>query len=64
VGEHFVQAAQLATEFQYWDAAGVLLVHFAIAVTDALTIKVGGVKSAGLDRPGVLPACSALLCSC
>ena len=37
-------------EFQYWNAAGVLLVHAAIALTDALTIKVGGVKSAGEDH--------------
>jgi len=50
VGEHFAQAAHLATEFQYWNAAGVLLVHAAIALTDALTIKVGGVKSAGEDH--------------
>jgi hypothetical protein len=50
VGEHFAQAAQLATEFQYWNAAGVLLVHAAIALTDALTIKAGGVKSAGEDH--------------
>ena len=50
VGEHFAQAAQLATEFQYWNAAGVLQVHAAIALTDALTIKAGGVKSAGEDH--------------
>jgi len=40
----------MATQFQYWNAAGVLLVHAAIALTDALTVKVGGVKSAGEDH--------------
>ena len=30
VGEHFAKAAEVATEFEYWNAAGVLLVHAAI----------------------------------
>lgn len=38
VGESFAQAAEMATEFQYWNVAGVLLVHAAIALTDALTV--------------------------
>lgn len=50
MGESFAQAAELAMQFQYWNAAGVLLVHAAIALTDALTVKVGGVKSAGEDH--------------
>jgi len=50
VGENFAEAAEVATEFEYWNAAGVLLVHAAIALTDALTVKVGGVKSAGEDH--------------
>ena len=50
VAESFAQAAEMATEFQYWNAAGVLLVHAAIALTDALTVKIGGVKSAGEDH--------------
>jgi hypothetical protein len=44
------KAAEVVTEFEYWNAAGVLLVHAAIALTDALTVKVGGVKSAGGDH--------------
>jgi hypothetical protein len=32
------------------EAAGVLLVHAAIAPTDAITVKVGGVKSVGEDH--------------
>ena len=50
VAENFAQAAEMATEFQYWNAAGVLLVHAAIALTDALTVKIGGVKNAGEDH--------------
>jgi hypothetical protein len=50
VAEHFARAADLATEFQYWNAAGVLFVHAAIALADALTVKVGGVKSIGEDH--------------
>ncbi len=50
VAENFAQAAEIAAEFRYWNAAGVLLVHAAIALTDALTIKIGGVKSAGEDH--------------
>ena len=50
VAESFVAAAAVATEFEYWNAAGVLLVHAAIALTDALTVKIGGVKSVGEDH--------------
>jgi hypothetical protein len=50
VAENFAQAARLATEYEYWNAAGVLLVHAAIALTDALTVKVGGAKSVGEDH--------------
>ena len=50
VAENFAQAAEKATEFQYWNAAGVLLVHASIALTDALTVKIGGAKSAGEDH--------------
>ncbi len=41
----FKDAALLAQEFEYWNAAGVLIVHAAIAFTDALTVKMRGVKS-------------------
>ncbi|MDD5556499.1 MAG: hypothetical protein PHN82_04515 [bacterium] len=46
----FREAASLAMEFEYWNAAGVLIVHSAIAVTDAICIRIGGVKSAGDDH--------------
>jgi hypothetical protein len=50
VADNFSQAAKLATAYEYWNAAGVLLVHAAIALTDALTVKVGGAKSVGGDH--------------
>jgi len=46
----FKDAAALAQEYEYWNAAGVIIVHAAIAFTDALTVKIGGVKSRGEDH--------------
>jgi cobyrinic acid a,c-diamide synthase len=50
VAENFANTAEVAAEFEYWNAAGVLLVHAGIAFTDAVTVKIGGVKSAGEDH--------------
>ena len=50
VADSFYKGAGLAMEFEYWNAAGVLMIHAAIAFTDALTVKVGGVKSSGDDH--------------
>ncbi len=50
VADNFYSGAELAKEFEYWNAAGVLIIHAAIAYTDAVTIKVGGVKSQGEDH--------------
>jgi hypothetical protein len=50
VADNFYNGADTAKEFEYWNAAGVLIIHAAIAYTDALTIKVGGVKSQGDDH--------------
>lgn len=50
VAENFYRGAELAREFEYWNAAGVLIVHSAIAYTDAITIKFGGVKSKGEEH--------------
>jgi len=47
VSKSFYDAAILAHDFEYFNAAGVLIVHAAIAKADALTIKNGGVKSRG-----------------
>lgn len=50
VADNFYSGADCAKEFEYWNAAGVLIIHAAIAYTDAITIKVGGVKSQGEDH--------------
>src|SRR5258706_15851606 len=50
VADGFYKRAEAARTFEYWNAAGVLIIHAAIAYTDAITIKVGGVKSQGEDH--------------
>ncbi len=50
VAEHFYNAAKDSNELEYWTAAGVLIVHSAIAFADALSIKLAGVKSVGEDH--------------
>ncbi|MCF8241913.1 MAG: hypothetical protein K9J16_11040 [Melioribacteraceae bacterium] len=50
VADNFYNGAKVAAEFEYWNAAGVLIVHAAIAYGDAVTIKYGGVKSKGEDH--------------
>ena len=41
----FLKAAELAREHEYWNAAGLLIVHGSIAYADAVTIRLAGVKS-------------------
>ena len=45
VAGQFCQAAELAREFGYWNAAGLLFVHSAIAFADAVAIARKGEKS-------------------
>lgn len=47
VAEHFYQAASDSIALGYWTASGVLIVHSAIAYSDALCIKQSGIKSVG-----------------
>jgi hypothetical protein len=44
--EHFASACAVSASRKY-RAAGILLVHAAIALIDALTVRAGGVKSTG-----------------
>ena len=44
-GAQFFEAAELAREFEYWNAAGLLYVHSAIAYADAVAIQRRGEKS-------------------
>jgi len=50
VADGFRQAAETAEAFEYWNAAGLLIVHAAIAYADALNIRTAGVKSQGEDH--------------
>jgi hypothetical protein len=47
VAQHFYDAARDSMNLEYWTAAGVLIVHSAIAYADALSIKQSGEKSVG-----------------
>jgi len=47
VAENFYDGARLASEYSYYNAAGVLIVHAAIAYSDAISIKNKGVKVHG-----------------
>lgn len=46
-GDQFFRAAELARQFEYWNAAGLLYVHAAIAFADAVAIARRGQKSTG-----------------
>jgi hypothetical protein len=47
VAENFEDGAELAFEFEYFNAAGVLIVHSAIALADSITIKYSSSKIKG-----------------
>ena len=47
VAENFYKGAAVASEYSYFNAAGVLIVHAAIAYSDAITIKNKGIKVHG-----------------
>ncbi len=48
--EHFYEATEVAMEYSYWTAAGVLIVHSAIAYADAISIKLSGQKSSSTNH--------------
>ena len=50
VAENFFGGADVAREYGYWNAAGVLIVHSAIAYADAISIKFRGEKSQSEDH--------------
>jgi hypothetical protein len=50
VAQHFYEAAGISIDMEYWTAAGVLIVHSAIALSDALCIRFSGLRSAGFDH--------------
>jgi len=54
VADSFYGGASIAKDYEYWNAAGVLIVHSAIAFADAISIKIGGVKCQGDDHSQVV----------
>jgi hypothetical protein len=61
VAENFYNGALAAAEYEYWNAAGVLIVHSAIAFGDAATIKFGGVKSKGENHQALVNLLDSLI---
>ncbi len=47
VAKNFYEGAKVASEYSYYNAAGVLIVHSAIAYSDAISIKNKGIKIQG-----------------
>ena len=47
VSDNFYEGAKVASEFEYYNAAEVLIVHAAIALADAVTIRLSSTKCAG-----------------
>ena len=54
VALNFGEAADLAFEFDYFNASGVLYIHSAIAYSDAITIKLAGKKCSGNNHYEVI----------
>ncbi|KAF0142140.1 MAG: hypothetical protein FD122_977 [Stygiobacter sp.] len=54
VALNFWHGAKLAAEHQYYNAAGVLIVHSAIAYADALCIKTKGKRAKGENHHEVV----------
>ncbi|HRN26114.1 MAG: hypothetical protein IT276_10030 [Ignavibacteriaceae bacterium] len=54
IAQSFFDAAIVSTEFNYYNAAGVLFVHSAIAYSDAITIKLSSAKSSGNNHMQII----------
>ncbi|MBZ0179185.1 MAG: hypothetical protein K8F36_07835 [Melioribacteraceae bacterium] len=54
VADNFSQAADIAAEFEYYNAAGVLIIHSAIALADSVTIRFSSVKCTGENHYEVI----------
>jgi hypothetical protein len=61
VAEHFFEAAADSLALEYWTAAGVLIVHSAIAFTDAACIQQSGQRSAGDDHEDAIELLNLLI---
>lgn len=47
VSHNFINGADVAADYEYYNAAGVLIIHAAIALADAVTIRFASVKCTG-----------------
>ena len=63
VAEHFYSAASDSITLEYWTAAGVLIVHSAIAFTDAACIQSSGQRSVGDDHEDAIELLESLIAS-
>ena len=54
VAINFIEGAKVAYEFEYFQAAGLLVIHSAIALADAVTVKLLSEKCAGENHYEVL----------
>ena len=61
VAEHFYRASADSISLEYWTAAGVLIVHSAIAFADAACIQYSGQRSAGDDHEDAIELLDSLL---
>ncbi len=54
VAKNFYEGAKVAYEFEYYQAAGLLTIHSAIALADAITVKLLSEKCSGENHYEVL----------
>ncbi|MCF8241478.1 MAG: hypothetical protein K9J16_08815 [Melioribacteraceae bacterium] len=47
VSKNFADGAEVAADYEYYNAAGVLIIHAAIALADAVTIRFASAKCTG-----------------
>ena len=47
VSKNFINGSEVAAEYEYYNAAGVLIIHAAIALADAVTIRFASAKCTG-----------------
>ncbi|MFZ1519726.1 MAG: hypothetical protein WAU11_13160 [Ignavibacteriaceae bacterium] len=61
VAANFKDAAELAFDFEYYNASGVLFIHSSIAYSDAITIKLSGKKCSGDNHYEVIQLIEAVV---
>ncbi|MBK6915009.1 MAG: hypothetical protein IPH11_15610 [Ignavibacteriales bacterium] len=54
VSKNFIAGAELAVKSEYYNAAGLLIIHAAIAIADAITIRFSSTKCSGENHYEVI----------